>query len=60
MVKCGVVGWSRVTKNGQVTLPRGIRDKLDVEAGEDLVQFLLTDNENVLVRKFTLNESVEV
>jgi AbrB family looped-hinge helix DNA binding protein len=60
MVKCGVVGWSRITRNGQVTLPKEIREKLGLTPGKDLIQFLLTERDHVLIRRFTLSESIEV
>ena len=58
-VKAGVVGWCKITKNGQVTLPKEIRDQLRLKSG-DFIQFLITDNHQIILRKFTLSECVEL
>ena len=60
LVKAGVIGWSKITKNGQITIPKEVREKLDLTLDRDFVQFLLTDNQYVVIRKFTLTESVEL
>ncbi len=60
MVKASVGGWSKVTKNGQVTLPKSLRKKLDLKPGKDLVQFLITENDVVVIKKFELAESINL
>lgn len=40
---------ARITSKGQVTIPKPIRDRLGLEAGED-VEFVLTDDGELVVR----------
>lgn len=40
---------ARITSKGQVTIPKRIRDRLGLEAGED-VEFVLTDDGELTVR----------
>lgn len=40
---------ARITSKGQVTIPKRIRDRLGLEAGED-VEFVLTDDGELHVR----------
>ena len=49
-----------MTRQGQVTLPKEIREELGIKPGEDFVQFLLTDKAHVLVRRFGFNETIEL
>jgi AbrB family looped-hinge helix DNA binding protein len=58
--KAGVVGWSKLTRNGQITLPKAVREKLGVKPGGDCVQFLLTEGDLLVARKLPLNEEVEL
>lgn len=40
---------ARITSKGQVTIPKRIRDRLGLEAGED-IEFVLTDDGELTVR----------
>jgi len=43
-----------------VTLPKAVRERLGLRPGQDYVQFLLTEGDLVVVRKFLLSEVVEL
>jgi len=60
MARAAVIAWSKITRNGQVTLPKEVRVKLGLRPGQDTVQILLTDREQVVIRKFVYSESVEL
>jgi AbrB family looped-hinge helix DNA binding protein len=51
MVKAAVLGTSRITSQGQITIPKEVRQKLRLKSG-DFVQYLLTVDGHVLIRKF--------
>ena len=52
MVKAAVLGTSRITSQGQITIPKEVRQKLRLKSG-DFVQYLLTvDGHVLLIRKF--------
>ena len=44
----------RLTKKGQVTVPKAIRDKLEIKRG-DIVEFVIMDNNCIIKRKDSLN-----
>jgi AbrB family looped-hinge helix DNA binding protein len=50
MVRAAVLGVTKVTGQGQVTIPKEVREKMTVKAG-DWLQFLLTEDGH-LIRKF--------
>jgi AbrB family looped-hinge helix DNA binding protein len=51
MVKAAVLGVSRMTGQGQVTIPKEVTEKMHVKAG-DFLQYLVTEDGYVLIRKF--------
>ena len=59
MVKARLMGTSSVTVQGQATLPKKIRDMLGIKPG-DLLEFLVTDNRTVVVRKLKVTEEIEL
>jgi len=42
---------TKVTGQGQVTIPKEVREKMTVKAG-DWMQFLLTEDGHMVIRKF--------
>lgn len=59
MVKASVVGTSVITKQGQITIPKDIRKKLGIKKG-DMIQFVITVNENVIIRKMEFDKELEL
>jgi len=51
MVRAAVLGVTKVTGQGQVTVPKEVREKLTVKSG-DWLQFLLTEDGHIILRKF--------
>jgi AbrB family looped-hinge helix DNA binding protein len=51
MVRAAVLGVTKVTGQGQVTIPKEVREKLTVKSG-DWLQFLLTEDGHIVIRKF--------
>ncbi|TLY14255.1 MAG: AbrB/MazE/SpoVT family DNA-binding domain-containing protein [Thaumarchaeota archaeon] len=51
MVRAAVLGVTKVTGQGQVTIPKEVREKMTVKAG-DWMQFLLTEDGHMVIRKF--------
>jgi len=51
MVKAAVLGVSKMTGQGQVTIPKEVREMMYVKAG-DFLQYLCTKDGYVLIRKF--------
>ena len=43
-----------LTSKGQVTIPKDLREKLDLQKGDKLV--LVEDNGNIILRKVSLEE----
>ena len=44
-----VVGSSRVSKRGQITIPQEIRDKFDIKEG-DIIYFVIENNKIYIVK----------
>ncbi|MFQ6119994.1 MAG: AbrB/MazE/SpoVT family DNA-binding domain-containing protein [Methanosarcinales archaeon] len=59
MIKAAIYGTSRITKQGQVTIPKKIRQKLGLEQG-DSVQFILTENDLLLIKKLGFDVEIEL
>ncbi|UCD07599.1 MAG: type II toxin-antitoxin system PrlF family antitoxin [Candidatus Aenigmatarchaeota archaeon] len=59
MVKASVVGTSVITKQGQITIPKDIRKKLGIKKG-DMIQFVITVNGNVIIRKMEFDKELEL
>jgi len=51
MVKAAVLGVSKMTGQGQVMIPKEVREKMHVKAG-DFLQYLRTKDGYMLIRKF--------
>ncbi|NIO21240.1 MAG: AbrB/MazE/SpoVT family DNA-binding domain-containing protein [Candidatus Aenigmarchaeota archaeon] len=59
MVKASVIGTSVITKQGQITIPKDIRKKLGIKKG-DMIQFVITVNGNVIIRKMEFDKELEL
>jgi len=59
MVKASVIGTSTITKQGQITIPKEIRKKFGMKKG-DMIQFMITDNGNLIVRKMEFDKELEL
>jgi AbrB family looped-hinge helix DNA binding protein len=59
MVKASVIGTSVITKQGQVTIPKDIRKKLGIKKG-DMIQFVITVNGNLIIKKMEFDKEVEL
>lgn len=59
MVKATVIGTSVITKQGQITIPKDIRKKMGIKKG-DMVQFMITVNRNVVIRKLEFDKEIKL
>ena len=59
MVKAKSAGSSVVTTQGQITIPKALRERLDLKAG-DLIEFLLAEKDIVVLRKIEVKEEIEL
>lgn len=59
MVKASVIGNSVITKQGQITIPKDIRKKLGMKKG-DMIQFVITVNGNLIIKKMEFDKEVEL
>ncbi len=59
MVKASVIGTSVITKQGQITIPKDIRKKLGMKKG-DMIQFVITVNGNLIIKKMEFDKEVEL
>ena len=44
----------KLTKKGQVTVPKAVRDKLGIKRG-DIIEFVIMDNNCIIKRKDSIN-----
>ena len=59
MVKASVIGTSVITKQGQITIPKDIRKKLGMKKG-DMIQFVITVNGNLIIKKMEFDKELEL
>lgn len=59
MVKATVAGTSVITKQGQITIPKEIRKRMGIKKG-DMVQFMVTVNGNVVIKRMEFDEELEL
>ena len=59
MVRARLSGTTSVTVQGQITIPKSIRDNLGIKAG-DTIEFLQTEKGVVVIRKMKVIEEVEL
>ncbi len=59
MVKARIIGTSTVTVQGQITILKELRDRLKLKPG-DVVEFLLTENGHIVVRRLDVKEEIEL
>lgn len=52
------VGTSKLSSKGQVTIPKSVRDELDLAAGDELIIIGL-ENGDIIIRKPTLEDYVK-
>ncbi|MCK4497094.1 MAG: type II toxin-antitoxin system PrlF family antitoxin [Candidatus Aenigmarchaeota archaeon] len=53
------MGTSVITKQGQITIPKDIRKKLGMKKG-DMIQFVITVNGNLIIKKMEFDKEVEL
>jgi AbrB family looped-hinge helix DNA binding protein len=59
MVKATVIGTSIITKQGQITIPKDIRKRMGIRKG-DMVQFMVTEKGNVIIKKMKFDRELEL
>jgi AbrB family looped-hinge helix DNA binding protein len=59
MVKASVAGTSTITKQGQITIPKEIRKRFGMKQG-DMIQFVVTENGNLVIRKMAFEREIEL
>ncbi len=59
MVKATLQGNSVVTTQGQITIPKAIRNKFKIKPG-DIVEFLVTETGLIVIRKIETRTEVEL
>jgi AbrB family looped-hinge helix DNA binding protein len=59
MVKASVMGTSTITKQGQITIPSDIRKRFGLKKG-DMIQFMVTENGNLVIRKMEFDREMEL
>ncbi len=59
MVKALLEGNSVVTTQGQVTIPKGLRNRFRLKTG-DMVEFLETENGLVVLRKIETKKEIDL
>lgn len=52
------VGTSKLSSKGQVTIPKSVRDRLDLVTGDELIIIAL-ENGDIIIRKPTLEDYVK-
>jgi len=54
MIKNKIIQQNTLLNNGKITIPKAIRDKLCLQAG-DKFELVLTENNEILLRPITKN-----
>ncbi len=58
-MKATLQGSSVVTTQGQVTIPKAVRNRFGIEAG-DIVEFLVTETGLIVMRKLETRREVDI
>ncbi len=58
-MKATLQGSSVVTTQGQITIPKAIRNRFSIKAG-DIVEFLVTETGLIVIRKIETRREVDI
>jgi len=59
MTKATMIGTSAVSKQGQITIPKVVRNRLKLNKG-DIVEFLLTTENLLIIKKSDYDVEIEI